>query len=58
MDTRFTPNVKIRKAHQNSGVHVDVYDVIDKDKSMYYDQIQEICELDFHDFKISLFCCN
>jgi hypothetical protein len=25
---------------------------------MYYGQIQEICELDFHDFKIPLFCCN
>jgi hypothetical protein len=25
---------------------------------MYYSQIQEICELDFHGFKIPLFCCN
>jgi hypothetical protein len=29
-----------------------------QDKNMYYCQIQEICELDFHGFKISLFCCN
>jgi hypothetical protein len=28
--------------YQNSGVCVDAYDVMDKDKSMYYDQIQEI----------------
>jgi hypothetical protein len=26
--------------------------------NMYYDQLQEIWELDFHDFKIPLFCCN
>jgi hypothetical protein len=25
---------------------------------MYYGQIQEICELDFHGFKIPLFHCN
>jgi hypothetical protein len=25
---------------------------------MDYGQIQEIWELDFHDFKIPLFCCN
>jgi hypothetical protein len=29
-----------------------------EDKSMYYGQIQEIWELDFHDFKIPLFHCN
>jgi hypothetical protein len=29
-----------------------------QDKNMYYSQIQEICELDFHGFKIPLFCCN
>jgi hypothetical protein len=29
-----------------------------QDKNMYYGQIQEICELDFHGFKIPLFCCN
>jgi hypothetical protein len=59
MDTHFTPNVKIRKnTYQNSGVHVDAYDVMGKDKSMYYGQIQEIWELDFHDFQIPLFHCN
>jgi hypothetical protein len=58
MDTYFTPNVKIRKAHQNSGVHVDAYDVMGEDKSMYYGQIQEIWELDFHDLQIPLFYCN
>jgi hypothetical protein len=25
---------------------------------MYYSQIEEIWELDFHGFKIPLFCCN
>jgi hypothetical protein len=44
--------------YQNSGVCVDAYDFTGEDKSMYYDQIQEIYELDFHDFKIPLFCCN
>jgi hypothetical protein len=29
-----------------------------KEKNMYYSQIQEIWELDFHDFKISLFRYN
>jgi hypothetical protein len=29
-----------------------------EDKSMYYSEIQEIWELDFHRFKIPLFCCN
>jgi hypothetical protein len=29
-----------------------------QDKNMYYGQIQEIWELDFHGFKIPLFCCN
>jgi hypothetical protein len=29
-----------------------------EDKSMYYGQIQEIWKLDFHGFKIPLFCCN
>jgi hypothetical protein len=27
-----------------------------QDKSMYYGQIQEISEIDFHSFKIPLFC--
>jgi hypothetical protein len=29
-----------------------------QDKNMYYGQIQEIWELDFHGFKILFFCCN
>jgi hypothetical protein len=29
-----------------------------KTKHMYYGQIQEIWELDFHGFKIPLFRCN
>jgi hypothetical protein len=37
---------------------IDVYDVTGQDKNMYYGQIQEICEVDFHDFKIPLFYCN
>jgi hypothetical protein len=41
--------------YQNSDVHVDAYDVMGQDKNMYYYQIQEIWELDFHSFKIPLF---
>jgi hypothetical protein len=41
-----------------SGIHVDAYDITCEDKSMYYSQIQEIWELDFHNFKIPLFHCN
>jgi hypothetical protein len=44
--------------YQNSGVCVDAYDVMDHDKNMYCGQIQEIWELDFHGFKIPIFCCN
>jgi hypothetical protein len=44
--------------YHNSGVLVDAYDIMGKDKSMYYGQIQKICELDFHGFKIPLFRCN
>jgi hypothetical protein len=44
--------------YQNSGVCVDAYDVTGQDKNMYYSQIQEIWELDFHGFKIPLFRCN
>jgi hypothetical protein len=44
--------------YQNSGVCVDAYDVTGQDKNMYYGQIQEIWELDFHGFKIPLFYCN
>jgi hypothetical protein len=44
--------------YQNSGVRIDAYDVTCEDKDMYYDQIQEIWEFDFHGFKIPLFYCN
>jgi hypothetical protein len=42
MDTRCTPNDKIKNTYHNSGVRVDAYDVKSEDKSMYYGQIQEI----------------
>jgi hypothetical protein len=29
-----------------------------QDKNMYYSQLQEIWDIDFHGFKIPLFCCN
>jgi hypothetical protein len=60
MDTRSTLNKQDKKknTYQNSGVHVDTYDATGQDTNMYYGQIQEICELDFHDFKIPLFHCT
>jgi hypothetical protein len=54
----YTKRQDKKSTYQNSGVHVDAYDVMGKDKSMYYGQIQEIWELDFHDFQIHLFHCN
>jgi hypothetical protein len=56
--TFYTEQQDKKSTHQNSGVRVDAYDVMGQDKSMYYDQIQEIWELDFHGFKISLFRYN
>jgi hypothetical protein len=47
-----------KSTYQNNGVCVDSYDVMGEDKSMYYGQIQEIWEFDFHGFKIPLFRCN
>jgi hypothetical protein len=47
-----------KSTYQNSGVRVDADDVTGQDKSMYYGQIQEIWELDFHGFMIPLFLCN
>jgi hypothetical protein len=44
--------------YQNDVVRGGAYDVTGQDKNMYYSQIQEIWELDFHGFKIPLFCCN
>jgi hypothetical protein len=42
----YTKQQDKKNTYPNSGVRVDDYDVIDKDKNMYYDQIHEICELD------------
>jgi hypothetical protein len=56
--TFYTEQQDKKRIYQNSGVRVDAYDVTGQDKNMYYAQIQEIWELDFHDFKIPLFRCN
>jgi hypothetical protein len=56
--TFYTERQDKKSTYQNSGVCVDAYDVMDEDKNMYYGQIQEIWELDFHGFHIPLFCCN
>jgi hypothetical protein len=56
--TFYTEQQDEKSTYQNSSVRVDAYDVTGKDKNMYYDQIQEIWELDFHSFKILLFRCN
>jgi hypothetical protein len=53
--TFYTEQQDKKSMYQNSGVHVDAYDVMGQDKNMYYGQIQEIWELDFHGFKIPLF---
>jgi hypothetical protein len=42
----YTKQQDKKNTYPNSGVCVDDYDVIDKDKNMYYDQIHEIWELD------------
>jgi hypothetical protein len=54
----YTEQQEKKSTYQNSNVCVDAYDVTGQDKSTYYSQIQEIYELDFHDFKIPLFRCN
>jgi hypothetical protein len=54
----YTKQQDKKNTYQNSGVHVDAYDAMGQDKDMYYGQIQEIWELDFHGFNIPLFCCN
>jgi hypothetical protein len=56
--TLYTEQQDKKSMYQNSGVHIDAYDVTSQDKNMYYGQIQEICEHDFHNFKIPLFHCN
>jgi hypothetical protein len=54
----YTEQQDKKSTYQNSGVCDDAYNATGKDKNMYYDQIQEIWELDFHSFKIPLFRCN
>jgi hypothetical protein len=54
----YTEQQDKKSTYQNSGVCVDAYDATSQDKNMYYGQIQEIWELDFHGFKIPLFRCN
>jgi hypothetical protein len=54
----YTKKQDTKSTYQNSGVRVDAYDVTDQDKNMYYGQIKEIWELDFHGFKITLFHCR
>jgi hypothetical protein len=56
--TFYTERQDKKSTYQNSGVRVDAYDVMGEDKSMYYGQIQEISEFDFHGFQIPLFRCN
>jgi hypothetical protein len=54
----YTKKQDKKNTYQNSGVRVDAYDVMRQYKNMYYGQIQEIWDIDFHGFKISLFRCN
>jgi hypothetical protein len=56
--TFYTKQQDKKIIYQNSGVRVDAYDATGQDKNMYYGQIQEIWEPDFHGFKIPLFHCN
>jgi hypothetical protein len=56
--TFYTEQQDKKSAYQNSGVRVDAYGVTGQDKNVYYGQIQVIWELNFHGFKIPLFCYN
>jgi hypothetical protein len=56
--TFYTKQQDKKSTYQNSGVRVDAYDAMSQVKNMYYGQIQEIWEIDFHGFKIPLFHCN
>jgi hypothetical protein len=56
--TFYTEQQDNKSTYQNSGVRVDACDVTSQDKNLYYGQIQEIWELDFHGFKNPLFRCN
>jgi hypothetical protein len=54
----YTEQQDKKSTYQNSCVRVDAYDATGQDKNRHYSQIQEIWELDFQGFKISLFQCN
>jgi hypothetical protein len=56
--TFYTEQQDKKSMYQSSGVRVDAYDAMYQDRNMYYSQIQEIWELNFHGFKIPLFHCN
>jgi hypothetical protein len=56
--TFYTKQEDKKSTYQNSGVHVDAYDAMGQDKNMYYGQIQQIWEHEFHGFKIPFFHCN
>ena len=45
-----------KSIYQNSGVHIDAYDN-NMQKAPYYDQIKEIWELNYLEFKVALFKC-
>jgi hypothetical protein len=51
----YTKQQDKKNTYQNSGVCVDA---MGQDKNMYYSQIWEIWELDFHSFNIPLFYCT
>jgi hypothetical protein len=54
----YTERQDKKNMYQSSGVCVEAYDVTGEYKRMYYGRIQEIWEIDFHGFNISLFHCN
>jgi hypothetical protein len=58
MDTFYTKQQDKKNTYQNSVVCVDAYDAMGQEKNMYYGQIQEIWEHDFHGFKMPFFRCN
>ena len=45
-----------KSIYQNSGVRIDAYDN-NMQKAPYYDQIKEIWELNYLEFKVALFKC-
>jgi hypothetical protein len=56
--TFYTEQQDKKSMYQNSDLRVDAYNATGQDKNMYYGQIQEIWDHDFHGFKIPLFRCN